>query len=366
MAFSGGLTKGVIIDRKGSSESEPAPVRTGVRTGVRPGESSRAPLRTAVVGTGYLGRFHAQKYAALPDCELVAVCDPDGARGAAIADEVGTRALDDHRALVELDGGCDAVSIASPTRSHFGVARDCLERGLHVLVEKPMTTTVEEARELVALAAERELVLQVGHLERFNPALVSVADLITAPTFVESHRLAPFTQRGTDVDVVLDLMIHDIDIILHLVPSALEAIHANGAKVISEATDIASVRLEFADGCVANVTASRVSGKRERRMRFFQKDRYVAIDFQESTTRVCTVNRAGTPDSNGVPPIECTDADCGKGDAILAEIEAFLYAVRSGTRPLVSGEDGLRALETAIRIGERLRGATARASGAAS
>ena len=323
------------------------------------------PLRTAVVGTGYLGRFHAQKYAALPDCELVAVCDPDAARGAEIAEEVGTRALADHRRLAELEGGCEAVSIASPTRSHFAVARDCLERGLHVLVEKPMTASVEEARELVALAAERGLVLQVGHLERFNPALVSVADLITAPTFVESHRLAPFTQRGADVDVVLDLMIHDIDIILHLVPSALEAIHANGAKVVSEATDIASVRLEFADGCVANVTASRVSGKRERRMRFFQKDRYVAIDFQENATRVCTVQRDRAPDGNGVPPIECTDAELGRGDAILAEIEAFVHAVRTGSRPLVSGEDGLRALETAIRIGERLHGNAGRVSDAA-
>ena len=350
------------IDQGSSTEAGPVPLPAGTR----PGASPTGPLRTAVVGTGYLGRFHAQKYAALSGCELVAVCDPDGARGAAIAEEVGTLALTDHRALAGLDGGCDAVSIASPTRSHFAVARDCLERGMHVLVEKPMTATIEEARTLVTLAAERGLVLQVGHLERFNPALLSVADLITAPTFVESHRLAPFSQRGTDVDVVLDLMIHDIDIILHLVPSTLAAIHANGAKVVSEATDIASVRLEFTDGCVANVTASRVSGKRERRMRFFQKDRYVAIDFQQNTTRVCTVNRAGSPDANGVPPIECTDAECGRGDAILAEIEAFVHAVRNATRPLVSGEDGLRALETAIRIGERLRGEAARVPGMAS
>jgi len=315
-------------------------------------EPESTPLRTAVVGTGYLGRFHAQKYAALDACELVAVCDPDAARGAEIAAEVGTRALADHR---ELAGICDAVSIASPTRSHFAVARDCLERGLHVLVEKPMTASVDEARTLVRLAADRNLVLQVGHLERFNPALVSVAGRITAPIFVESHRLAPFTQRGADVDVVLDLMIHDIDIILHLVPSEIAAIHANGARVVSDATDIASVRLEFTDGCVANVTASRVSGKRERRMRFFQKDTYVAIDFQENTTRVCTVDRAHEPDADGVPPIDCTDAELGRGDAILAEVTAFLHAVRTGTRPLVGGEDGLRALETAILIGERLR-----------
>ena len=310
------------------------------------------PLRAAVVGTGYLGRFHAQKYAALDGCELVAVCDPDAGRGAEIAVETGTRAITDHR---ELAGLCDAVSIACPTRAHFAVARDCLERGLHVLVEKPMTTTAEEARTLIGLAAERGLVLQVGHLERFNPALVSVAERVTSPIFVESHRLAPFTQRGADVDVVLDLMIHDIDIILHLVPSDIAAIHANGAKVVSDETDIASVRLEFADGCVANVTASRVSGKRERRMRFFQKDAYVAIDFQENTTRVCTVDRTRESGPDGVPAIDCVDAELGRGDAILAEIEAFLHAVRTGSRPLVSGEDGLRALEAAIAIGERLR-----------
>lgn len=309
-------------------------------------------LRTAVVGTGYLGRFHAQKYASLSCCELVAVCDPDRTRGGEIANETGTRALTDHR---ELAGICDAVSIASPTRSHFAVARDCLERGLHVLVEKPMTTTADEARTLIDIATGNGLVLQVGHLERFNPALVSVADRIQSPLFIESHRLAPFTQRGADVDVVLDLMIHDIDIILHLVPSRIAAIHANGACVVSEATDIASVRIEFEDGCVANVTASRVSGKRERRMRFFQKDLYVAIDFQENTTRVCHVDRERSPDDKGVPAIDCVDAELGKGDAILAEINAFLNAIRTETRPLVSGEDGLRALETAIAIGKRLQ-----------
>ena len=338
-------------------ERDSGAVDSGVMNGpgrvVTP-DASLKMLRAAVVGTGYLGRFHAQKYAALPDCTLVAIADPDAARGADVANEVSCRAIVDHR---ELEGLCDVVSIASPTRTHFAVARDCLERGLHVLVEKPMTATVAEARTLVDIASERDLVLQVGHLERFNPALVSVAGRIVEPTFVESHRLAPFTLRGADVDVVLDLMIHDIDIILHLVPSALRAIHANGAKVVSDETDIASVRLEFEGGCVANVTASRVSGKRERRMRLFGKDSYVAIDFQENTTRVCTVDRTREPGDDGLPVIDCTDAELGRGDAILAEVEAFLHAVRTGTRPLVSGEDGLRALETAIRIGERLRGA---------
>lgn len=312
--------------------------------------SSTSPVKVAVVGTGYLGRFHAQKYAALPSAELVAICDLDEERAAVVAAEVGCEAITDHRSLI---GKVDAVSIASSTRSHFAVARDCLEGGLHVLVEKPMTVTVDEAQTLVDIAASKSLTLQVGHLERFNPALLEVADQITDPIFIESHRLAPFTARGADVNVVLDLMIHDIDIILNLVPAEVSVIHANGAKVVSEATDIANVRIEFDNGCVANVTASRVSGKRERRMRFFQKDSYIAVDFQENTARVCHVDRDAPP-VDGIPPINCVDATLDKGDAILAEIDAFIEAIRSGTRPLVSGEDGLRALSAAIAIGAKL------------
>lgn len=300
-----------------------------------------------VVGTGYLGRFHAQKYQQLDECELVAIADVDAERAAEVAAELGTTAVTDHRELI---GRVDAVSIASPTRTHFAVARDCLEAGIHVLVEKPMTVSVEEAQTLVDIAAANKLVLQVGHLERFNPALVAVADLIVAPTFIESHRLAPFTVRGSDVNVVLDLMIHDIDIILHLVDSEVKAIHANGTPVVSDDTDIANVRIEFENGCVANVTASRVSGKRERRMRFFQKNLYVAVDFQANSTRVCRVDRDVVGD-DGVPVVECVDKELGQGDAILAEVKAFMGAVRGGTRPLVSGEDGLRALGVAVGIG---------------
>jgi predicted dehydrogenase len=267
-----------------------------------------------------------------------------------VATEVGTAALSDHG---QLKGICDAVSIASPTRSHFAVARDCLENGLHVLVEKPMTVTTDEAQTLVEIAATNKLVLQVGHLERFNPALLAVVDQIIDPIFIESHRLAPFTARGADVNVVLDLMIHDIDIVLHLVPSEVTAIHANGAPVVSDAPDIANVRIEFDNGCVANVTASRVSDKRERRMRFFQKDTYIAVDFQENAARVCRVNR-DAPDVDGMPSINCVDTELDKGDAIRSEIEAFLYAIRSDSRPLVSGEDGLRALRAAIAIGAKL------------
>jgi len=303
----------------------------------------------AVVGTGYLGRFHAQKYNMLAQCELIAISDVDAARAKDIATELSTEAVKDHRELI---GRVDAVSVASPTTTHFAVARDLLDAGVHVLVEKPITATVDEAQTLIEIARINDCVLQVGHLERFNPALLSVADQIKNPLFIESHRLAPFNTRGADVNVVLDLMIHDIDIIMHLVDADLRAIHANGAPIVSSETDIANARLEFTNGCVANVTASRVSGKVERRMRFFQKDTYVAVDFQENTSRVCKVDRQ-QPDKDGIPVIDCIDEDLEKGDAIRAEIEAFVHAINTGSRPLVSGDDGLRALKTAIEIGRK-------------
>jgi len=311
--------------------------------------NNTSQLRMAVVGTGYLGRFHAQKYNLLAQCELVAISDVDADRATTIADEFSTSAVNDHRELI---GKVDAVSIASPTTTHFAVASDFLDAGVHVLVEKPITTTVNEAKTLIEIAKENNCVLQVGHLERFNPALLAVANQIKNPLFIESHRLAPFNTRGADVNVVLDLMIHDIDIIMHLVDADLNAIHANGAPIVSSETDIANARLEFTNGCVANVTASRVSGKVERRMRFFQKDTYVAVDFQENTSRVCKVDRQ-QPDKDGIPVIDCTDEDLEKGDAIRAEIEAFIHAITTGTRPLVSGDDGLRALKTAIEIGQK-------------
>ena len=305
----------------------------------------------AVVGTGYLGRFHAQKYQQLDQCELIAICDVDKNRADEIAGELSTKASSNH---LDLIGQVNAVSIASPTTTHFAIAKDLLEAGIHVLVEKPMTVTVAEAQTLIDVAKAHSCILQVGHLERFNPALLSVADQIQSPIFIESHRLAPFTSRGADVNVVLDLMIHDIDIIMHLVDAELTAIHANGSPVVSNATDIANARLEFSNGCVANVTASRVSGKTERRMRFFQSDTYIAIDFQENSSRVCRVDR-NKPDKEGIPAIDCVDENCEKGDAIKAEIEAFIHAINNQTRPLVSGEDGLRALKTAIEIAEKLR-----------
>lgn len=305
-------------------------------------------LSTAVIGAGYLGRFHAQKYAALPDCELIAVVDPNEEQAREHAAANGARSLTDYR---ELLGQVDAVSIAAPTSLHYAIARDFLQHGAHVLVEKPMTVTVAEAEELIALAHAQNRVLQVGHLERFNPALRAADDILASPQFIESHRLAPFSPRGTDVDVVLDLMIHDIDIILDIVDSPVVRADASGAQVLTGATDIANARLEFENGCVANVTASRVSAKTERRMRFFQHDCYLAVDFQQYHL---TVHRKGEREMYpGVPELVTEERGFESSDAIRAEIESFLECIRTGTAPLVTGEDGCRALAAAIDVTQR-------------
>jgi predicted dehydrogenase len=304
-------------------------------------------VRTAVIGVGYLGRFHAQKYAVLPDSQLVAVADADPDVRNRVAAELGAKAVADYR---EILGEVDAVSIATPTPLHYPIARECLERGIHVLVEKPITQTLEEARSLVELSAKAGRILQVGHLERFNAAILALAGTLGRPRFIESHRLAPFKERGTDVNVVLDLMIHDIDLIQSLVGAPIESIDAVGASVFSAGLDIANARIRYANGCVANTTASRVSMKMERKLRMFQDDAYISIDLQQ---KILTVVRKPSPGSDaprGQVVIE--ERTYEQGDALRMEIEAFLRAIREGTPPVVSGEDGLRALETAIRITE--------------
>ena len=304
-------------------------------------------LSTAVIGAGYLGRFHAQKYAALDASELVAVVDPDLEAAGRSAEPAGARALGDYR---ELLGQVDAVSIAAPTSLHYEIARDFLAAGAHVLVEKPITVTVAQADELVELARDHGRVLQVGHLERFNPALRAADGILEQPRFIESHRLAPFNPRGTDVDVVLDLMIHDIDIILDIVRSPVARMDASGTPVLTDATDIANARVVFENGCVANVTASRVSAKKERRMRFFQHNCYLAVDFG---ARRLTVHRKGEQEMYpGIPELVTEDQTFESADAIRDEIESFLDCIATGRPPLVSGEDGRRALATAIEISQ--------------
>ena len=315
-----------------------------------------ARIRTAVIGAGYLGRFHAQKYAALPQVDLLAVVDTDAEARDRVAREVGCEAIADYRALL---GKVDAVSVVTPTPLHHRVSMDFLEAGAHVLVEKPITSTMDEARELVATAARHGKVLQVGHLERFNPAILAVEGLLDRPRFVESNRLAPFKPRGTDVSVVLDLMIHDIDLIQNIVNSPVASIDAVGASVFTDEIDIANARIRFENGCVADATASRISMKSERKLRVFQADAYLSIDLQQ---KVLTMVRkgSGAPQA-GVPPVEINEQSFDPGDALRDEIVSFLECIETGRRPVVSGEDGLQALATATRIGELLgTGALAR------
>jgi predicted dehydrogenase len=301
--------------------------------------------RCAVIGVGYLGKFHAQKYAALPNAELIAVVDTNPQQAAAVAADCNCRAITDYADLL---GRVEAVSIAVPTTLHFKIAQEFLNHGTHVLLEKPITTTVSQAVELNRIAREKGVILQVGHLERFNAALMDLADRRMAPLFIESHRLAPFKPRATDVNVVLDLMIHDIDIILDMVRSPVKSLAASGAQVLSQAIDIANARIEFENGCVANVTSSRVSMKTERKMRIFQQNAYISVDFQN---RGLAVHRVGEREMfPGIPEITSEESFFEESDALRSEIIAFLDAIQNGAPVIVTGEDGQRALETAIRI----------------
>ena len=306
-----------------------------------------------MVGAGYLGRFHAQKYASEEGCRLAAVVDTRPEAREALAKELGTIAVADHR---ELLGKVDAVSVVTTTPAHFAIARDFLEAGAHVLVEKPITETVEQAQGLIDIAARCGRILQVGHLERFNPAIVAAERELAGARFIECQRLAPFKERGTDVNVVLDLMIHDIDIVQSIVGRRIESIDAVGTPVFSGAVDIANVRLRFEGGCVANVTASRVSLKTERKLRVFRDDAYLSVDLQQ---RILTVIRKrATAPAAGELPVLIEEQNFEQGDALRAEIRSFLDCIRHGRPPVVSGEDGLRALETAIRITGLLQGKT--------
>ncbi|MDP1984611.1 MAG: Gfo/Idh/MocA family oxidoreductase [Sulfuritalea sp.] len=307
------------------------------------------PLRAAVIGVGYLGRFHAQKYAALgaagEGVELVGVVDSHAETAQRVAKELGVAAFTDYREL--LGGKVDLVSVASTTESHHAVARDCLAAGVHVLAEKPITVTVAQADELIALADAKKLVLQVGHLERFNPAWLAVRDKFTRPVFIEAHRMAPFKARGIDVSVVLDLMIHDLDLILPLVASPVTDLRASGVSVLTDGIDIANARIEFANGCVANLTASRTSTASLRRLRVFQHHEYISVDFGE---RRIGISRRRDALVEGEEPIDTETIQQPPGDALMTEIKAFVAAVQNGTPPVVSGREGRDALAIALEI----------------
>jgi len=311
-------------------------------------EPKRRQLKVGVIGVGHLGQHHARLYHQLEDCQLVGIADINESRAKEIADRFQTRAYAHYQELIPL---VDAVNIAVPTSLHHEVARAFLSAGKDCLLEKPITSTLDQGNELVQLAREKNLIFQIGHLERFNPAILAVEESILQPMFIESHRLAPFVERGTDVDVVLDLMIHDIDIIMSIVRSKVTKIDAAGVPVITRTIDIANARLEFETGCVANVTSSRVSMKKERKIRIFQKDTYFSIDYANSKINSCRLKPKAESDSGSFPKeVVHQEILCQKEEPLKSQLISFIQSVRNRTRPKVSGEDGLEALRIAQKI----------------
>ncbi|MBI5599420.1 MAG: Gfo/Idh/MocA family oxidoreductase [Deltaproteobacteria bacterium] len=314
-------------------------------------------IKTAVIGAGYLGRFHAQKYMELENSELIGVVDIDTGRAQKLAAEYGVTPYADYR---DLFGKVDAVSVVTPTGTHCEIGLGFLSKGIDVLMEKPMAVTAEEADALIKEADRTGAVLQIGHLERFNPAVVALSGMVKNPMFIESHRLSPFPDRATDVDVVLDLMIHDIDIILNLVNSAVDSIDAVGIPVITDKIDIANARIKFKNGCVANVTASRVSKERLRRIRLFQPDAYISVDY--ASQRISIARLAHRKDSLNPAVIEEV-INIEKKDALREEIKSFLECSGAGTPPPVTGSDGKRAIEVAAGIQEKMEESMGRLKG---
>jgi predicted dehydrogenase len=310
---------------------------------------SEQPVRIAVVGVGYLGRFHAEKLARLPGAELVAVVDRDPARAEEVGRRLGVAHYTDHQAVI---AQVEAASVVTPTVSHYQVAGDFLAAGRDVFCEKPLASTLEQAERLVRLARGEGRILQVGHLERFNPAVEEMLRLARRPLFIECNRIAPFKARATDVDVALDLMIHDLDIILAMVGAEPAEIRAVGVPVLGEHADIVNARLEFPGGCVANVTASRLALKDERKMRVFQPDAYLSLDFRKR--RLLVVE--GVEFRPGRKPrVKAQRPRFPKSDPLERELTDFLDCVRTRRRPRVSGEDGVRALAVALEVQRRVR-----------
>jgi len=310
------------------------------------------PVRMAVVGVGHFGRVHANKVKQTDGAELVAVADIDAGRAAEVAGELGVAAVTD---IAELYDKVDAVNVAVATRAHAAVASEFLKRGIHVLVEKPITPDVASARALIETAAANNAILQVGHLQRFFGVTEELRRRVSRPLFVECVRIAPFKTRGTDVNVILDLMIHDLDLILSFTDGSLLSVDAAGAPVLSNSEDIANARLKFSDGCVANITSSRISLKTERKMRIFQPDSYITVDFETHTVRTVWRDDSKPGPIPGAPGVAFEEETYEETDALGREIAAFVRAVATGATPLVSGEDGLRALEAALMVTDSLR-----------
>lgn len=306
-------------------------------------------LKTAVIGVGYLGRFHAQKYHALETAELVGVYDHDLERAKVVADELGVKAYSDIKQLLS---DVEAVTIAATTSAHYELCKQALNAGVHVHVEKPITSTSAEGRELCEIADKKGLKFQVGHVERFNPALVAVKEKLKKPLFIECHRLAPFKPRGVDVNVVLDLMIHDLDMIIHLVGSEPVKVEAVGTPVLTKTIDIANARIEFKSGTVANVTSSRVSLNAQRKFRVFQGSQYLSLDFGSGDVRLMT--KTGETQDGAMPSIETEAWNLEKADALMEETKSFVRSVTEDAPVVVTGWDGVRALELAENILDKI------------
>ena len=316
-------------------------------------------LKIGVIGAGHLGKIHLNNWAAIEGVKLIGFCDTDDENAKIVAEKY---ALPRFATTNELLDACDAVDIVAPTTFHFELCEAAIKKGKHVFVEKPLANTMDEARALVKLAKEANIKFQVGHVERFNPAFLALKNMALQPMFIEVHRLAQFNPRGTDVSVILDLMIHDIDIILHLVKSNVNYISANGVAVMSDTPDIANVRIEFDNGCVANLTSSRISMKKMRKMRLFQKDAYIGIDFLEKKTEVIKLNTPEDKDvftfdietNNGKKTIAVANPHVQEVNAIKMELEEFKNAILTNTETAVPVLDGFRAMEVAHQILEKI------------
>ncbi|MBE99602.1 Gfo/Idh/MocA family oxidoreductase [Flavobacterium coralii] len=314
-------------------------------------------LKIGVLGAGHLGKIHLRLLNQSPKYELVGFYDPDSNNADKVAAEYGYRKFDSVTALIE---AVDVVDIVTPTLSHYDCAKEAITAGKHVFLEKPISNTVEEAEEIINLAKQHNVKGQVGHVERFNPAFIATKNMIQNPMFIETHRLAEFNPRGTDVPVVLDLMIHDIDVILSVVKSKVKNIHASGVSVISDTPDIANARIEFENGCVANLTSSRISLKNMRKSRFFQKDAYISVDFLDKVCEVVKMKDAPeTPgdfdmilqNAEGIKKqIYFENPEVQANNAILDELETFADAINNNTDPVVTLQDGTEALRVAYRV----------------
>ncbi len=310
-------------------------------------------LRAAVVGVGRLGALHARKYTNLAGVRLCYVIDADTMRAREIATETGAVSLPDHRALA---GKVELASVAAPGLAHYAIARDLMLAGIDVLLEKPMAATLAEARELAVIAHDCGRILQIGHLERFNPAIVRLRPLLNNPRFIECHRLAPFTERGTDVDVILDLMIHDLDVILSVTSAPVRSLEAVGVAILTDRIDVANARIRFAGRLIANLNTSRVAPRTERKIRFFQPDAYISLDY--GARRIQVYRKEPPPAGASYPVISAEQIEIDEGDPLRDEIAAFVQSVRTRRVPEVDPAAGLRVMELSERIVTAIREAS--------